>query len=343
MTVVENIMKNAPEWINWNAPILKALIGKKDFRPNAVIEQSGDYNCGAAANELEFFYSKLKKEATNRDFSQSRSDLLEYFADIIIGEKKLLNESDNSYIKRLLAFCECGGVKTRMTRESIEAYLSYFYSWFSVMEGIENESGISESFEAWSCADCGMTAEQKSFTKSILKMKKGACAEKSFAGLKPGYREICFFVKGEAAGEIGKATINGAVYNLSCSSNNWQQQRFLIKTDATVNIKIEATADFAADYFHLFKEEQPCFTVLVQKATLILDVADDEAVISVEPLIADDNANYTAKKENAKISDRWNYFLRSENLTEQSETWVLQKLNQLKAFGVKHKVIEVKI
>lgn len=343
MTIIESIMKNAPTWIDWDAPILKALIGKKDFRTNAVIEQSSDYNCGAVANELEFFYSKIKKEAKNRDFSQSRSDLLEYFSGVITGEKKLLNETDVSYIKRLLALCECSGVKTRTTKEVLEAYLSYFYPWVSIMEGMENEMGIDDCFESWTLNRCKMETERKSFTGNVMKMIKDSYAENSFTDLTPGYREIYFFTKSENIGKLGNVIINDTVYDLSCDSDNWQQQRFLVKTGGTVNIKIEAASDIAVDYFHLFKEEPPCFTVLLQKRTSILDVADDEAVISIEPLIVDDDANYTAKKDKVKNGDSWNYFLRTDSLTEQNETWVLQKLNQLKAFGIKHKIIEVKI
>ena len=29
MTIIENILKDSPNWIDWDAPILKALIGKK--------------------------------------------------------------------------------------------------------------------------------------------------------------------------------------------------------------------------------------------------------------------------------------------------------------------------
>ena len=140
-------------------------------------------------------------------------------------------------------------------------------------------------------------------------------------------------MKSENIGKCGSVTINGEVFELSCNSNKWQQQKFLVKTKSeAVNIKIEATTDILVDYFHLFREESPCFTVLLQKQTSILDVADDEAIIST---------NYTAKGkvENAN----WNYFLRTDSLTEQNETWVLQKLNKLKGKGVKHKVVEVKI
>ena len=82
--------------------------------------------------------------------------------------------------------------------------------------------------------------------------------------------------------------------------------------------------------------------VLLQKQTSLLDVADDEAVISPEPLVVDDEAilsreplvvdataNYTAKGkvENAN----WNYFIRTDSITEQNEDWVMQKLNALKS------------
>ena len=342
MKIIESIMKNTPNWIDWDAPILKALIGKKDYRANAQIEESKDYNCGAVANELEFFYSKIKKEAKNRDFSQSRSDLLEYFSTIITGEKKLLNENDNSYIKRLRSFNECGEVKTRTTKEALTAFLLYFYPWVSIMEGLENEPGISESFDSWTLNNCNMKMEKKSFTGNVLQMTATSYAENTFTELTDGYREICFFMKSENIGKCGSVTINDEVFELSCNSNKWQQQKFLVKTKSeTVNIKIEATTDILVDYFHLFKEESPCFTVLLHKNTSILDVADDEAIISREPLVVDDTTNYTAKGkvENAN----WNYFLRTDSLTEQNETWVLQKLNKLKGKGVKHKVVEVKI
>lgn len=354
MKIIESIMKNTPNWIDWDAPILKALIGKKDYRANTNIEESKDYNCGAVANELEFFYSKIKKEAKNRDFSQSRSDLLEYFSTIITGEKKLLNENDNSYIKRLRAFNECGEVETRTTKEALTAFLSYFYPWVSIMEGMENEPGIDESFSSWKLNDCEIISEKKSFTEKVLKMIPDSHAEKSFTGLKTGYRLICFFTKSQNVGELGSVTINGIKYPLSCDDKQWQQHSFLVRTDGSVNIKIEATADFMIDYFHLFKEETPCFTVLLQKQTSLLDVADDEAVISSEPLVMDDEAilsreplvvdataNYTAK---GKVKGaNWNYFIRTDSITEQNEDWVTQKLNVLKAKGVRHKVIEVKI
>lgn len=342
MTIIENILKDSPNWIDWDAPILKALIGKKNFRKNVMIGTSADYNCGAVANELEFFYANMKKEAKNRDFSQSRIDLLEYFAGIIVGEKRLLSESDISYIKRLSAVCEMGGVQTRTTREALEAFLSYFYPWVAIMEGMDNEPGISESFDSWTLNNCSMEIQKKSFTEKVLKMTATSYAENTFTELTDGYREICFFMKSENIGKCGSVTINGEVFELSCNSNKWQQQKFLVKTKSeAVNIKIEATTDILVDYFHLFREESPCFTVLLQKQTSILDVADDEAIISREPLVVDDTTNYTAKGkvENAN----WNYFLRTDSLTEQNETWVLQKLNKLKGKGVKHKVVEVKI
>ena len=342
MTVIEDIIRNSPNWIDWDAPILQALVGKKNFTKNAEIKQSGDYNCGAVANELEFFYASLKKEAKNRDFSKSRSDLLEHFASIIVGEKRLLNENDISYIKRLSAVCEMGGVETRTTKEALTAFLSYFYPWVSIMEGLENEPGISESFDSWTLNNCNMKMEKKSFTGNVLQMTATSYAENTFTELTDGYREICFFMKSENIGKCGSVTINDEVFELSCNSNKWQQQKFLVKTKSeTVNIKIEATTDILVDYFHLFKEESPCFTVLLHKNTSILDVADDEAIISREPLVVDDTTNYTAKGkvENAN----WNYFLRTDSLTEQNETWVLQKLNKLKGKGVKHKVVEVKI
>ena len=180
MKIIESIMKNTPNWIDWDAPILKALIGKKNFRTNATIEESKDYNCGAVTNELEFFYSKIKKEAKNRDFSQSRSDLLEYFSTIITGEKKLLNENDNSYIKRLRSFNECGEVETRTTKEALAAFLSYFYPWVSIMEGMENETGIDESFSSWKLKVCEIISEKKSFTETVLHMIPDSHAEKSF-------------------------------------------------------------------------------------------------------------------------------------------------------------------
>ncbi|MBQ2294241.1 MAG: hypothetical protein II258_02570, partial [Spirochaetales bacterium] len=261
---------------------------------------------------------------------------------------------DNSYIKRLRSFNECGEVKTRTTKEALTAFLSYFYPWVSIMEGIENETGIDESFSSWKLNDCEIVSEKKSFTENVLQMTQQSCAEKTFTGLKAGYREICFFTKSQNVGELGSVTINDNLYKLSCDNKQWQQHSFLVRTGGNVSIKIEAAADFKVDYFHLFKEETPCFTVLLQKQTSLLDVADDEAVISSEPLVVndeailsreplvvDDTTNYTAKGkvENAN----WNYFLRTDSLTEQNETWVLQKLNKLKGKGVKHKVVEVKI
>lgn len=331
MIFINNIIKNSPHWINWNAPILQALIGKKNCISNASINESKDYNCGAICNELEFFHSQIQKEAKNRNFQKSKSDLLEYFAQIVAGESKLLNENDASYIKRLLSFCEMNGCETRTTKEALLAFLKYFYSWCEIMEGISNE--VEDDFSNWNWTqDNIVVSKDKSFTGKAIELTSTSTIQRRFTGLKSGYRQICFFTKSAAIGKIGTLTIDGKNYELNCSTSEWEQHDFLVKISGEVQITIAAHKSFVLDYFHLFREEAPCFTVLKQKQSTTLEVAEDDAV-----------TGYSAKREIAKKSDTWNYFLRPDNLTEQSDAWVLKKLEKLKAKGIKTKIIEVRL
>lgn len=332
--IIERMMKRLPRWLNRNDDFLKLLLGDPQAKKSDLgIESSSDYHCGSICNELEFLKERSAFLTQNRDFRNLSGPILDYLVKRITGIPRFLTESDERYIERIFHTFHLNGCKTRGTKESLSVFLSFFYRWFAVAEGIYSIVD-SANFDEWTKSR-NFEIELRSISKNAIKMEAGDSIEitKSITG--SSYRRISFFSKSHTGTPILSLTLNGKEYSIEGNADGqWIHHSFYRRFEDTIDIRLTACGKCGADKFQIFDEEPPSFTVFLNPTNIRLD---EENVIAYTESGEEGN---TFKRETGAAGN-WNYYLGNTALSVERNDFAKKMLSVWKPAGVKIYIEEI--
>jgi hypothetical protein len=127
MSIIETFNKAVSDAVNKEGDMYIALIGAEDFTPEATIDESDDYNCGALCNELEYLRATSNYYVRSFDIDIAEDDnldsLLNAFLDL---PRRNDGEPDDVYRNRFRFIAIEKTNPRRTTRWAILDAISYF-------------------------------------------------------------------------------------------------------------------------------------------------------------------------------------------------------------------------
>lgn len=114
--IIDLINSNISKKINKEGEVYKALIGDTFFTPASPITDSGDYACGAVANEIEYARLQTTNLVNSFHIADAEDEMLEFLVMALINlPRRGSSESDTVYRQRFNCVVRQGTNTTRCT------------------------------------------------------------------------------------------------------------------------------------------------------------------------------------------------------------------------------------
>lgn len=144
MGMIKTFNQTVSKKINKQGDFYEVMIGKEEFTPEVVIDESSDYNCGALCNELE--YARVTAENYYKSFDIDVADsgnldlLVNGFIDL---PRRNIGESDSTFRKRFKFIIEESMNYRRTTKWALLDAMRHF------MSNVDTNVQIIEIFDSY--------------------------------------------------------------------------------------------------------------------------------------------------------------------------------------------------
>lgn len=148
MSMIDVFNKAVPSTIDKSSSFYETWIGKTDFTPELIVDESSDYNCGAVCNELEFVRTVSDYHVESFDIDSAEGENLDAVV-LAVVELPRNNEaeSDASYRRRFRLIVNQKVNPRRTTRGAIIDALSYYVASEDDIQVVEPFDTSSHYFE----------------------------------------------------------------------------------------------------------------------------------------------------------------------------------------------------
>ena len=148
MAFIDTFNTNISKAVNVYDDFYEAWFGAVEFTPESIIDESGDYNCGAICNELEFARAVSDYYVSSMDIDAAEGDELELLVQAYIDlPRRSSGELDTRYRNRFKFLVVEKANYRRTTRWAILDAISYFILDMDTVQLVEKFDSSNLYFE----------------------------------------------------------------------------------------------------------------------------------------------------------------------------------------------------
>lgn len=242
MNLIDTFNLSVSNAINKRGDFYEVLIGKEEFTPETTIVDSGDFNCGAVMNELEFCRAVSQYYVESFDIDGTDGVNLELLINALIDMPKRPGEEEATFRKRFLFISIQKNTVRWTTRGSILQAISYFVSDMSKVQLVEFFDSIPTYFQ--------IRFEGTVLTEGALFLNQGFLDNEFLGGA--GIGEVVSYI-GELVDRIKAAGVDYDILfidqyqeTLACAAIIGSVQKYLtvdarIKGHVSISVACDAT------------------------------------------------------------------------------------------------------